>query len=145
MSADWTVIGLDEPGPRLLVEALARTMPELSIRQDAADQVWEIVDDAGTALLAVEPPRRIQLPGEILRLLDGAPYTAPDGQVPALFAPGGVGDRRDPLWWQDLHAVGADSRAAALADRLATTVALLITGIVVPPRTAASGTGNPDG
>ena len=134
MSQDWTVIGLLEPTQPRIVEALVAAVPHLSLRQTAGNTLLEIVDDADTVLLALELPRLIQVPEEALRLLAGAPVSAPaSAVVPALFAPGGSGRPEDPLWWQDIHALGPQPGSGELADRLCHALAALCTGVVIAP------------
>lgn len=134
MSRDWSVIGLAEPTQQRIVEALVATMPHLTLRQAAENTLLEVMDDAGTVLLALELPRLIQVPEEALRLLAGAPVSAPAGAaVPAFFAPGGSGSPAAPLWWQDIHALGGDPGTDELADRFSHVLAGLCSGVVVAP------------
>lgn len=134
MSSDWTVIGIEEPTLHRITEALVMTVPHLSMRQQAQDTLREIVDDAGTAILALEAPRLIQLPEESVRLLTGAPVSAPSGgTVPVFFAPGGSGSPQDPLWWQEIHALGNRPDSGELADKVSHALAALCSGVVIVP------------
>lgn len=139
MSSDWTVIGAEEPTFQMITHALVMTVPDLSLRQRAQDTLLEIVDDSGTAVLALEAPRLIQVPEETLRLLSGAPVSAPaGGTVPVFFASGGSGGPGDPLWWQEIHALGTRPDSGHLADRLSHILAGLCSGVVLSPFAEAS-------
>ena len=132
MSTRWTVISVQEPDQRLVVEALLETMPEKSMREAAEGQVLEIVDGDRVPLV-LELPRRIQVPGEILRLHPGAEVSAPAGSgVPAFFTAEGTGSDQ-PLWWLDVYATGGAPDGGTLADALTHAIARRTTGVVLLP------------
>lgn len=134
MTADWTVIGAEEPTFQMITDALVVTVPDLTLRRKAQDTLLEILDDADMPILALEAPRLIHLPEESLRLLSGAPVSAPaGGTVPMFFAPGGSGGPGDPLWWLEIHALGTRPDSGQLADRLSHALAGLCSGVVLSP------------
>ncbi|MCC9178963.1 hypothetical protein [Arthrobacter sp. zg-Y750] len=138
MSRDWTVLGVEEPTQQRVVDSLVATMPHLTLRQGADSNMLAVLDDDGTVLLALELPRLVRVPEEALRLLTGAPVSAPAGAaVPALFAPGGNGHPDDPLWWQEIHAMGGEPATDELADRFSHVLAGLCCGVVIAPFTDA--------
>ncbi|UPO77688.1 MULTISPECIES: hypothetical protein [Arthrobacter] len=132
MSTRWTVLSVQEPQQKLLVEALLETMPEKSMREAADGQVIEIVDGERVPLV-LELPRRIQVPGEILRLCRGAEVSAPAGTgIPAFFTAEGTGST-EPLWWLDVYAVGGAPDGGTLADALTHAIARRTSGVVLLP------------
>ena len=129
MSYRWTVISSAEPTQQLMVEALYETMPEHSMREAAEGQVIEIVDGERVPLV-LELPRRIQVPGEILRLRGGADISAPAGSgIPAFFTAEGTGSA-EPLWWLDLYVPGGAHDGGTLADALSHAIARRTNGVV---------------
>ena len=135
MSYRWTVLSTEEPTRRLIVESLLETMPDKSMREAAEGQVIEIVDGERVPV-AVELPRLIQVPGEVLRLGKGANVSAPAGSgVPAFFTAEGSGSA-EPLWWLDVYATGGAHDGAALADALCHAVARRTRGVVLLPEGA---------
>jgi hypothetical protein len=137
VSYRWTVISTGEPSQQQLIEALYETMPEMGMREAADGQVIEIVDGERVPLV-VELPRRIQVPGEILRLRGGADVSAPAGSgVPAFFTAEGTGSE-EPLWWLDLYATGGAHDGGmldggTLADALSHAIARRTGGVVLLP------------
>lgn len=132
MSYRWTVISSAEPTRQLVLEALFETMPEKSIREAARGQVLEILDGDAVPVV-LELPRRVQVPGEILRLRSGANVSAPAGSgVPAFFTAEGTGSG-EPLWWLDLYATGGAYDGGMLADALSHAVARRTGGVVLLP------------
>ncbi|MBD8043025.1 hypothetical protein H9638_04285 [Arthrobacter sp. Sa2BUA2] len=132
MSIRWTIISVQEPDQRLVVEALLETLPEKSMREAAEGQVIEIID-GGRVQLLIELPRRIQVPGEILRLHRGSEVSAPAGSgIPAFFTAEGTGSA-EPLWWLDVYAAGGAPDGGPLADALTQAIARRTTGVVLLP------------
>ncbi|MCC3297180.1 hypothetical protein [Arthrobacter caoxuetaonis] len=137
MSYRWTVLSTEEPSRRVIVESLLETMPDKSMREAAEGQVIEIVDGERVPV-AVELPRLIQVPGEVLRLGKGANVSAPAGSgVPAFFTAEGSGSAQ-PLWWLDVYATGGAHDGGALADALCHAVARRTNGVVLLPEGAGS-------
>ncbi|MCC9194069.1 hypothetical protein LOC59_10505 [Arthrobacter sp. zg-Y916] len=137
MSYRWTVLSTEEPSRRVIVESLLETMPDKSMREAAEGQVIEIVDGERVPV-AVELPRLIRVPGEVLRLGKGANVSAPAGSgVPAFFTAEGSGSAQ-PLWWLDVYATGGAHDGGALADALCHAVARRTAGVVLLPEGTGS-------
>lgn len=126
------VVSTGEPDGRTVVQALAGTMPDMSMREAAAGEVLEILDGSSVPLV-VELPRLIQLPGEVMRLHPGADVSAPAGSaIPDFFTAEGTGSPA-PLWWLEVHATGGAPDGGRLADALTHALARLTGGVVLLP------------
>ncbi len=126
------VVSTGEPDRRTIVQALFETMPEKSMREAAAGEVLEVLDGENVPL-AVELARRIQLPGEVMRLHPGAAVSAPAGSaIPEFFTAEGTGSPA-PLWWLEVYATGGMPDGGRLADALSHTIARLTGGVVLLP------------
>ena len=132
MSSRWVVVSTGEPDRRTVVEALASTMPDMSMREAAAGEVLEILDGDSVPLV-IELPRLIRLPGEVMRLHPGAEVSAPAGSaIPKFFTAEGTGSPA-PLWWLEVYAASGAPDCGRLADALSHAIARLAGGVVLLP------------
>lgn len=121
MSRAFTVISTQEPDPAAMAWAIADIDPELSITVDPELEVWRVQNESGEEdLVIIETPSRIQVTGEDLRL-----FGTHGGLNATELNPDGI------TFWQDVHAVGSDSRADAVAARYSRTMAHLGLGTCI--------------
>ncbi len=101
------------PDERAVVEALQDVGPELRLHQHGETDVLQIRDEDGHLLATLEPGRRVEHPGDVVRLL-GAEVVA---GLP------------DTFWWVEARA-RPDARGREVAHRFADGLALRLGGAV---------------
>lgn len=113
---------------RALVDAMVNAGPDLRVRGAGGGAVVQLRDDDGAPLVSIEAAQRVDVPGEVERLL-GAETAA---RMP------------EPCWWVEVRASSAARGAtdtAALAHRFADSLVDRLGGTVWSslPRPAGGG------
>ncbi|MFF8691573.1 DUF6177 family protein [Streptomyces sp. NPDC015144] len=118
MTQDVIALTPRMPDTRTLMAGLLAGGPELLVRPGGEGAVVELCTAAGAALVAVEAPRYVQVPGEVERLL----------------GPGVRGT--SPVWWTEARASSAVEGAGELAGAVGGRLASVLGGDVWPRRAA---------
>jgi hypothetical protein len=104
-----------------VMAAMAAAGEQLRVRSFGPGSVIQLCDEEGAALVSIEVPVLVQVPGEVERLL------GPDAA--AAVTP--------PLWWVEVRAPSVRPGAELLARRFAETLAERCGGVVWPPEAPA--------
>ncbi|GAA1676616.1 hypothetical protein GCM10009765_27450 [Fodinicola feengrottensis] len=115
MTVDFVALCRSMPDVESTLTALLAAGPELRLSSYQDGAIFEIRDEAGRPLVAVEGPLLIQVPGELSRLL--GPEVEPVGV---------------PVWWVEARAASAREGAADIARRVTNTLAGRLNGVVWP-------------
>ncbi|MFC7329861.1 hypothetical protein [Marinactinospora rubrisoli] len=114
MSYDVVALVGRPPDVRGLVDAMVRAGADLKVRGGGDGAVIQLCDPAGRPLLSIEAAQRVEVAGEVERLL-GADTAA---RMP------------DPCWWVEARAARSDPESVALAHRFADGLADRLGGTV---------------
>ncbi|MBB6173836.1 hypothetical protein HNR23_003896 [Nocardiopsis mwathae] len=99
MTYDVVALVRKDPDMRALIDAMVEAGPELRVRGAGGGAVVQLRDDDGTPLVSIEAAQRVDVPGEVERLL---------GAETAACMP-------DPCWWVEVRASrGTDGTAAGV-------------------------------
>ncbi|MEV5198879.1 DUF6177 family protein [Streptomyces sp. NPDC053720] len=101
MTQDVIALTPQMPDTRTLLAGLLAGGPDLRVNRAGDGSVAQLCTAAGQALVSVEAPRYVQVPGEAARLL------GPDV------------DAESPVWWTEARATSAVEGAARLAGSVA--------------------------
>lgn len=103
MTSDVVALLRNIPDAEAVVSGLAAAGPRLRVRQAANGAVLQLCDDGGRALVSIEVPVRVQVPGEVERLLGP--------EVAEHLTP--------PVWWVEARArADQGDLARAFAEEL---------------------------
>lgn len=109
MTADVIALCPALPDVQAALAALRAAGAELRVRPIERGGLVQLCDDAGTALVTIEGPSLVQVPGEVERLL---------GVEVAV-----------PVWWVELRARDRHATALGVARRLAAVLAAATGGV----------------
>ena len=117
MTYDVIAVTRELPDRRSLVAGMLIAGEHLRVREDTGSGIVQLCADDGTALVRLDSPILVRVPGEIDRLLGP-----------------GHGERLGlPVWWVEAHAPGGRPEAARLARRFAAEAVRRLSGVVWPP------------
>ncbi|MFD4943984.1 DUF6177 family protein [Streptomyces sp. NPDC058239] len=114
MTQDVIALTPQMPDTRTLLAGLHAGGPDLRVNRAADGSVAQLCTAAGQALVSLEAPRYIQVPGEAARLLG-----------PATQA-------ESPVWWTEARATTAVEEAGRLAGSVAGRLTAVLGGTVWP-------------
>lgn len=97
MTQDVIALTPQMPGTRTLLAGLHAGGPDLLVNRAGDGSVAQLCTAAGQALVSVEAPRYLQVPGEVARLLGSDVHA------------------ESPVWWTEARATSAVEGAARLA------------------------------
>ncbi|MUL43247.1 hypothetical protein FZ103_19095 [Streptomonospora sp. PA3] len=120
MTYDVVALVRQAPDVRALVDSMVDAGPDLKVAGAGEGAVIRLRDDSGRPVLAIEAAQKVEVPGEVGRLL---------GAEAAAGMP-------DPCWWVEARAPGSGPDPEALAHRFADSLTARLGGIVWPPRPA---------
>lgn len=103
MTYDMVVLTARAPDVRAVVDSMVDAGGALRVRGSGDGALIQLCDGAGLPLLSIESAQRVDVAGEVERLL-GADVTA---------------GLTVPYWWVEARATGADPRGAEVANRFA--------------------------
>lgn len=98
MTADFIALCRNEPDIGVTLAALAAAAPELRVRPIEQAMLLEVCDDDGRALVTIESPLLVRVPGEAARLLG-----------PGVDAP-------HPAWWVEARATDGTAPGGGADD-----------------------------
>ncbi|MFF2329173.1 MULTISPECIES: DUF6177 family protein [unclassified Streptomyces] len=116
MTQDVIALTPQMPDTRTLLAGLHAGGPDLRVNREAGGAVAQLCTAAGQALVSLEAPRYIQVPGEVDRLL-GSSVCA-----------------ESPVWWTEARATTAVEEAGRLAGSVAGRLTAVLGGTVWPRR-----------
>ncbi|ASU82224.1 hypothetical protein CDO52_04980 [Nocardiopsis gilva YIM 90087] len=128
MTYDVVALVRQDPDMRALVDAMVDAGPDLRVRGVGGGAVVQLRDDDSAPLVSIEAAQRVDVPGEVGRLL-GAETAA---RMP------------DPCWWVEVRASSAargTTDTAALAHRFADALVERLGGTVWSSRPRPAGGG----
>ncbi|MCX5341816.1 DUF6177 family protein [Streptomyces atratus] len=114
MTQDVIALTPQMPDTRTLLAGLHAGGPDLRVNRAANGSVAQLCTAAGQALVSLEAPRYIQVPGEIARLL------------------GPTTQAETPVWWTEARATSAVEEAGRLAGSVAGRLTAVHGGTVWP-------------
>ncbi|MEU9851133.1 DUF6177 family protein [Streptomyces sp. NPDC047985] len=118
MTQDVIALTPQMPDTKTLLAGLHAGGPDLRVNRASGGSVVQLCTAAGQALVSVEAPRYLQVPGEVHRLL-------------------GTGvDTESPVWWTEARATTAVEEAGRLAGSVAGRLAAVLGGTVWPREAA---------
>ncbi|MFF4095604.1 DUF6177 family protein [Streptomyces sp. NPDC001834] len=118
MTQDVIALTPQMPDTKTLLAGLHAGGPDLRVNRAGGGSVVQLCTAAGQALVSVEAPRYLQVPGEVGRLL-------------------GTGvDAESPVWWTEARATTAVEEAGRLAGSVAGRLAAVLGGTVWPREAA---------
>ncbi|QFR00072.1 hypothetical protein F9278_32355 [Streptomyces phaeolivaceus] len=119
MTKDVIALTPTMPDVRTVLAGLYAGGPGLGVKGSAEGAVMQLCAPGGRALVSVEVPVLIQVPGEVGRLLG---CEVPDG----------------PVWWTEARASTAVAEGERLAGSFAGRLAAVLGGVVWPPGAATT-------
>jgi len=111
---DMVVLTRRAPDVRAIVDAMVAAGETLRVRGSGDGALIQLCGDDGQPLLSIESAQRVDVAGEVERLL-GADVTA---------------GLSVPYWWVEARATGADPRGPAVANRFASAMVERLGGAV---------------
>lgn len=114
MTQDVIALTPQMPDTRTLLAALHAGGPDLRVNEAGGGAVAQLCTAAGQALVSLEAPRYIQVPGEVARLF------GPDMRA------------ESPVWWTEARATSAVDEAGRLAGSVAGRLTAVLGGTVWP-------------
>lgn len=123
MTYDVVALVRQAPDVRALVDSMAEAGPDLTVEGAGEGAVIRLRDGSGRPVLAIEAAQKVDVPGEVERLL---------GEQAAADMP-------DPCWWVEARAAGSGPDPAGLAHRFADALTGRLGGAVWPPRPVGRG------
>lgn len=114
MTQDVIALTPQMPDTRTLLAGLHAGGPDLRVNGAGGGAVAQLCTAGGQALVSIEAPRYIQVPGEVARLL-GADARA-----------------ESPVWWTEARASSATEQAGRLAGSVAGRLTAVLGGTVWP-------------
>ncbi|MDK0521211.1 DUF6177 family protein [Streptomyces sp. ML-6] len=115
MTQDVIALTPQMPDTRTLLAGLHAGGPDLRVGEAGGGSVVQLCTAGGQALVSVEAPRYVQVPGEVARLL------GPDVRA------------ESPVWWTEARATSTVEGAARLAGSVAGRLNAVHGGTVWPP------------
>ncbi|RAY13179.1 hypothetical protein DPM19_22070 [Actinomadura craniellae] len=125
MTYDLVALTAKAPNIRAAIDAMAHASPALRVRGAGSGAVIQLCDDEGRPLLNIEAAQRVDVEGEVERLL----------------GPGAADGLTVPYWWVEVRASGDGDRPAALAHRFADDLVRRLGGRVWSARPAPADPG----
>ncbi|MBA9006728.1 MULTISPECIES: hypothetical protein [Thermomonospora] len=131
MTYDLVVLTRRAPDVRAIVDSMVEAGETLRVRGAGDGALIQLCDEEGRPLLSIEAAQRVDVEGEVERLL-GAEAAA---------------GLSVPYWWVEARATGSEPAGAALAHRFAEAMVERLGGRVWPPGPPpqAAGPGAEDG
>ncbi|SEF43918.1 hypothetical protein SAMN04489712_10124 [Thermomonospora echinospora] len=117
MTYDLVVLTSRAPDVRAIVDSMVHAGETLRVRGAGGGALIQLCDDDGRPLVNIEAAQRVDVEGEVERLL-GAEVTA---------------GLTVPYWWVEVRASGGRGDAPALAHRFADAMVERLGGAVWPP------------
>ncbi|WP_413753013.1 DUF6177 family protein [Streptomyces sp. R-74717] len=114
MTQDVIALTPQMPDPKMLLAGLLAGGPDLLVNRACDGSVAQLCTAAGQALVSLEAPRYLQVPGEMARLL------GPDVRA------------ESPVWWTEARATTAVEEAGRLAGSVAGRLVTVLGGAVWP-------------
>ena len=114
MTYDMVVLTQRPPDVRAIVDSMVDAGETLRVRGGGAGAVIQLCDDEGRPLVSIESAQRVDVEGEVERVLG-------DGVPTGLTV---------PYWWVEVRASGGDPNAPALAHRFADAMVARLSGTV---------------
>lgn len=122
MTHDVVALVRESPTMRTLADAMVDTGPDLRVREAGGGSLLQLHRGDGAALVSIEAAQRVDVPGEVARLL---------GSRIAARMP-------EPCWWVEVRASSTEKAAAELAHRFADSLTARVGGTVWPEREGES-------
>ncbi|MFD0686793.1 hypothetical protein [Actinomadura fibrosa] len=129
MTYDLVVLTQRAPDVRAVVDSMVDAGEALRVRGSGEGAVIQLCDDDGRALVSIEAAQRVDVAGEVERLLGG-------GVTAGLTV---------PYWWTEARASGGAEGAPAIAHRFADAMVARLGGAVWPVPEARPGGGTDGG
>ncbi|MFI0482183.1 hypothetical protein [Actinomadura sp. 9N215] len=114
MTYDMVVLTRRAPNVRAIVDSMVDAGDTLRVRGSGDGALIQLCDDEGLPLLSIESAQRVDVAGEVERLL----------------GPDVVAGLTVPFWWVEARATGADPRGQEAADRFAAAMVERLGGAV---------------
>ncbi|WP_242903154.1 hypothetical protein [Actinomadura terrae] len=116
MTYDMVVLTQRAPDVRAIVDSMVAAGETLRVRGGGDGALILLRDDAGSPLVSIESAQRVDVEGEVGRVL-GGPVDA---------------GLTVPYWWVEVRASGGDPRAPGIAHRFADAMVERLGGAVWP-------------
>ncbi|WP_433325770.1 hypothetical protein [Spirillospora sp. CA-294931] len=120
MTYDLVVLTQRAPNVRAIVDSMVHAGEALRVRGAGAGAIIQLCDDEGRPLVSIESAQRVDVEGEVERLLG-------DEATAGLTV---------PFWWVEARASNGEADAPRLAHRFADAMVTRLGGTVWPPEGA---------